>query len=135
MNNFFNMGMMDEWNKQWEKMFSEWVEKTVNNPEFLSSVNKSLESAFDSKAVAEQLRAQILKSMALPSVELLGRIGGHVMRIESKILDLEDRMTKQSEYLEKVLIMLQSSAAEKGTAPAEKKSKTVKKTKKEAVSK
>lgn len=94
--------MLDEFQKQWEKMMLEWFEKTMNSPEFLKSMGNSFEGAFNSKAVLDECKARMLKSMSLPSEESIGKLGTYILRMDSKLLDLEDRLEELKQDLVEV---------------------------------
>lgn len=94
--------MFDEFQKQWEKMMLEWFEKTMNSPEFLKSMGNSFEGAFSSKAVIDECKARMLKSMSLPSEESISRLGSYILRMDSKLLDLEDRLAEFKQDLAEI---------------------------------
>ena len=104
----WNMNMMDEFSKKWEEMMKEWFDQLMKNPEFLENVSKSMEHAMTSKTVMQDVNKQLAKSMSLPTAQLMGRIGGYILRQEAKISDLEDIILKQNEDIQEIKKLLKA---------------------------
>ena len=121
----WNINMMDEMGKQWEKMMKQWFDELMNNPEFLQNVGKTMETALTSKILADDMKNNIAKSMAMPTASLVARLGTHIMRQESKIAELEEHILELKDDIKNIL-----NAVEKNQNSKQKKVETPEKAKK-----
>lgn len=103
----FNFGNSnDMFMEQWQKMVSEWFEKVMQNPDFLKNVGKSMDNVLTSKAFIDDMQQKMMKSMNIPSADVMSRIAQYVIQQEAKILELEDLIHDQNQEIAEIKQLL-----------------------------
>ncbi|MGM0607293.1 MAG: hypothetical protein ACQESP_02615 [Candidatus Muiribacteriota bacterium] len=98
----WNVNMMDEMSKQWEKMLKQWFDELMQNPEFLQNMGKSMETAFTSKIIGDEIKNKMADSFSLPTREMVAKLGRQLIRQEAKINQLEDLILELKDDLKKL---------------------------------
>lgn len=76
----------------WEKTMGEALEKLTHDETFLKNMSQALGGSLDLKKQMESQVERYLQSINMPTRSDLERILAYLQRIESRLLDLEDRL-------------------------------------------
>ncbi|RCK78645.1 MAG: hypothetical protein OZSIB_1172 [Candidatus Ozemobacter sibiricus] len=76
----------------WEKTMGEALEKLTHDEAFLKNMSQALGGSLDLKKQMESQVERYLQSINMPTRSDLERILAYLQRIESRLLDLEDRL-------------------------------------------
>ncbi len=76
----------------WEKTMGEAMEKLTRDETFLKNMSQALGGSLDVKKQMESHVERYLQSINMPTRTDLERILTYLQRIESRLLDLEDRL-------------------------------------------
>lgn len=115
--------------KQWEKMFSGFMDYLVRNETFLASMGKMMEGSSIFKMVVDKSFERALESMRMPTRKDLEETLYAVRKLESSVLDTQERIDALSDKLDKMAGLLAAQArmeldrvakAEKAAAAVEK---------------
>ncbi len=88
--------------KQWEKMFSGFMDYLVRNETFLSSMGKMMESSSIFKMVVDKSFERALESMRMPTRKDLEETLYAIRKLESSILDTQEQLDAISQQLSQV---------------------------------
>lgn len=84
----FSRGMYESW----EKAMAEAMEKLTQDEAFVKNLTKAFTGTLDVRTQISSQLEKYLKSINMPTRTDLERLLGYLQRIESKLLDLEDRL-------------------------------------------
>ena len=109
----WNMNMMDDFSKQWEKLVKDWFDELMKNPDFLKNMSKSMEGALTSKTMLDEVKENIAKSMSVPTASSIAKLSSYIIRQEAKINDIEDLLYEQKEEIRELKEILLNSFNQK----------------------
>lgn len=109
----WNINMMDDFSRQWEKLVKDWFDELMKNPDFIKNMSKSMEGALTSKTIIDGIKDNIAKSMSVPTASSIAKLSQYIVRQEAKINDLEDLIYDQKKELSEIRNLLLKSLAEK----------------------
>lgn len=94
MNNPFDFSrtMMETW----EKSMAEALERLTRDQEFIKHMSQAVGGALDIRRQSGEQMEKYLRSINMPTRSDLERLLGYLQRIESKLLDLEDRLDEMA---------------------------------------
>jgi BMFP domain-containing protein YqiC len=104
---------------EWEKKLAEFMDKRMRDPDFMSLVGKGISTSMDAKSAFDARMDEWFKSLNLPTRHDLERVWTTLNNLETRVIDIEDRL----EALESG----QRAAAPELPAPKAKKTKKVSK--------
>lgn len=86
-----------EYFKIMEKTFVENVNGMMKNPLFLDATNQGLQAGLEAKKTFDDMSAEYLERMNMPTRRDIAKILQYLQTIESRILDLEDKVEELSD--------------------------------------
>ncbi len=96
--------------KQWEKMFSGFMDYLVRNETFLASMGKMMEGSSIFKMVVDKSFERALESMRMPTRKDLEETLYAVRKLESSVLDTQEHIEALSDKLDKMAGLLAAQA-------------------------
>ena len=106
---------------EWEKKLAEFLDKRMRDPDFMSVVGKGIATTMDAKSAFDQRMEEWLKTLQLPTKTDLEKIWVTLNALETRVIDMEDRI----EALEDRLGDSSSTTSSVPALPAAKPSKAL----------
>ncbi len=82
-----------------EKMFVEKMNETIRNPEFLSKFSQVVGSGLEGKKKMDDMSREYLEKMHLPTRQDVAHILQYLQQIESRIIQVEEKMEELSSLI------------------------------------
>lgn len=76
----------------WEKTMAESLERLTHDESFLKNMGNAVSNSLDLKKQFEENLEKYLRAINMPTKSDLERMLGYLHRIETKLLDLEDKI-------------------------------------------
>lgn len=96
--------------KQWEKMFSNFMDYLVRNETFLASMGKMMEGSSMFKMVVDKSFERGLESMRMPTRKDLEETLYAVRKLESAVLDTQEQIEALGDKLDKMASLIAAQA-------------------------
>jgi BMFP domain-containing protein YqiC len=79
--------------QEWEKNLAKYMDKTMRDPGFMQLVSRNLGTSLDVQKVVKDQMQKGLAGLSIPTSEDLKKVFTVLNRVESLLLDLEERVT------------------------------------------
>ncbi len=84
---------------EFEKNLGEYVQKTMREPVFMKLVAKSMATNLDMRSVVKKQLEKMLRSLDVPTQENMANLYRTVHNLETRMLDLEEKVEDLTEEL------------------------------------
>ncbi len=84
---------------EFEKSFGDYFQKMMRDPAFMQLVAQNMNGAMDLRAMTKAQVESTLEMLQLPSSETIEKLYETIHQLESKVLDLEERVAEVSAEL------------------------------------
>jgi hypothetical protein len=84
---------------EWEKKLAEFLDKRMRDPDFMNIVGKGMGATMDAKSQFDQRMEEWFRKLQLPTKTDLERIWVTLNMIETRVIDIEDRVSAIEEKL------------------------------------
>ncbi|MEQ8223529.1 MAG: hypothetical protein ABRQ37_14555 [Candidatus Eremiobacterota bacterium] len=98
--------------EQMEKTFIEKMNELIHNPSFLANISKGVEAGLDSKKKNDDLMKNYLEKMNMPTREDSAKILQYLQKIESKLLDLEEKIENLADEIGEIKSSMKKNSGE-----------------------
>lgn len=79
--------------QEWEKNLAKYMDKTMRDPGFMQLVSRNMGASLDVQKMVKDQMQKGMASLSIPTSEDLKKIYTTLNRVESLLLDLEERMS------------------------------------------
>lgn len=106
---------------EWEKKLAEFMDKRMRDPDFMSLVGRGISSSMDAKSAFDARMEEWFRSLNLPTKQDLEKIWSTLNNLETRVIDIEDRLSALEETGARPPVPLPEPEAPARQAPKRKK--------------